>query len=124
MEVVPSADFSKQFCPSDYCHKTVTHPPLSPHLTHTHTHTPHTHTHTEYDQCKRRLLFLDLPGVDKDASEHQKLLQISALMNLHAELMVRSAGVLLKFVEKRRLGIELEECTARVPLLAVKNFSL
>ncbi|XP_064386195.1 mutS protein homolog 5-like [Halichondria panicea] len=78
----------------------------------------------KYDQCKRRLLFLDLPGVDKEASEHQKLLQISGLIDLRAELMVRSAGVLLKFVEKRRLGIELEECTARVPLLAVKNFSL
>ncbi len=76
------------------------------------------------DQCRRRLLSLDLPGVDKEAGEHQRLLQVTSLIDLRCELVVRSAGVLIKYVEKRRLGMELEEATARVPLLAVKSFTL
>ncbi len=79
----------------------------------------------EYDQCRRRILALpNLPRVDREASEHQKLLQISSLINFDCELMVRSLGVLLKYIEKKRLGIELEECTTRIPLLDIKTFSM
>ena len=37
---------------------------------------------------------------------------------------VRSVGALLKYIEKKRLGVELEDEGVRVPILAVKHFSL
>lgn len=39
-------------------------------------------------------------------------------------LQVRATGGLLKYLEKRRVGIELEEADARVPILDLKTFSL
>ena len=39
-------------------------------------------------------------------------------------LEVRCVGALLKYVEKKRLGVELEEEGVRIPILAVKHFSL
>jgi len=37
---------------------------------------------------------------------------------------VRSLGVLLKYVDKKRLGVELEDSGTRVPILAIQTFSL
>ena len=37
---------------------------------------------------------------------------------------VRSMGALLKFLDKHRVGVELEDTSVRIPLLAVKPFSL
>ena len=37
---------------------------------------------------------------------------------------VRSMGALLKFLDKHRVGVELEDTSVRIPLLAVKHFSL
>ena len=37
---------------------------------------------------------------------------------------VQAAGALLKYLEKMRIGIELEDSDVRVPVLAVHMFSL
>ena len=37
---------------------------------------------------------------------------------------VRSVGGLLKYIERKRLGVELEEEEVKVPIIAVKYFSL
>ena len=39
-------------------------------------------------------------------------------------LQVRSLGVLMKYLEKKRVGFELEESGVRVPILAIRRFSL
>lgn len=83
--------------------------------------------HTEYDASKRRLLGLSkLPGVDKPdmLDEEQKLVQMSSVIPLDSINLVCSIGVLVKYVEKHRLGIELDDKTERLPILAIKNFSL
>ena len=37
---------------------------------------------------------------------------------------VRSAGALIKYIDKKRIGVELEDPAMRVPILALKVFSL
>ena len=86
----------------------------------------HTH-HTEYDTNKRRLLALPkLPGVENYdvIDEEQKLVQMSCVIPLDSINLVCSIGVLVKYVEKNRFGTELEDQTERIPLLAIRNFSL
>ena len=39
-------------------------------------------------------------------------------------LQVRTLGALLKYMDKKRIGVELEGANVRVPILAVKSFSL
>lgn len=83
--------------------------------------------HIEYEANKRRLLALPkLPGVDNSdiVDEEQTLVQMSSVIPLESVNLVCSVGVLIKHVERKRLGTELEDKTARIPILAVKNFSL
>lgn len=37
---------------------------------------------------------------------------------------VRSAGALIKYIDKKRIGVELEDPDVRVPILGLKVFSL
>ena len=37
---------------------------------------------------------------------------------------VRSAGALIKYIDKKRIGVELEDPATRVPILSLKVFSL
>ena len=37
---------------------------------------------------------------------------------------VKTLGALLKYMDKKGIGVELEEANVRVPILAVKPFSL
>ena len=39
-------------------------------------------------------------------------------------LQVRSLGALLKYLEKKRVGIELDDAGTRVPILTIKKFTL
>jgi hypothetical protein len=39
-------------------------------------------------------------------------------------VQVRAAGALIKFLEKQRVGIELEDATAKIPVLTVRLFTL
>ena len=45
-------------------------------------------------------------------------------VNVHQFLQVRSTGALIKYVDKKRIGIELEDPDVRVPILGLKVFSL
>jgi len=39
-------------------------------------------------------------------------------------LQVRAVGGLVKFLEKNRIGVELEEAGTRIPIIALKVFTL
>ena len=56
--------------------------------------------------------------------EEQRLVQMSCMIPLESVNLICSVGVIVKYVERNRLGTELEDKTARIPILAVKNFSL
>ena len=67
-----------------------------------------------------------LPGVENSdkLDDEQRLVQMSCVIPLESINLVCSIGVLVKYVEKNRLGNELEDKTERIPILAVRNFSL
>ena len=44
--------------------------------------------------------------------------------NVYQFLQVRSAGALIKYIDKKRIGVELEDPDVRVPILGLKVFSL
>ncbi|XP_013398574.1 mutS protein homolog 5 [Lingula anatina] len=74
--------------------------------------------------CKRRLLTVNLPGIPDHFDESQKTLYLSSLVPMDCTNMVRATGALLKYLEKCRVGVELEGADVRVPVLALKTFSL
>ncbi len=84
----------------------------------------------EYESCKRRVISQPFPGLDKgvgkweELNDEQRQIFISSLIPLDSVNMVRSLGALFKFVDKRRLGVELEDASIRVPILALHHFSL
>ena len=39
-------------------------------------------------------------------------------------LQVRSLGALMKYLDKNRVGIELEEFGTKIPILSIKRFTL
>ena len=75
-------------------------------LTHTHAHA-HTHTHMHTHAHTNAHTYMRM-----HTHTHFHLPQ------------VRSLGVLLKYVDKKRLGVELEDSGTRVPILAIQTFSL
>lgn len=76
------------------------------------------------DICKRRILNLDLPSLPKHYTESERTLYISSLVPFDNQCMIRATGGLLKYLEKMRVGIELEDTDVRVPILDVKTFTL
>lgn len=77
-----------------------------------------------FEVCKRRLLSTELPTMPKHFLENERNLYLSSLIPFENVLMVRAAGSLLKYLEKNRVGIELEADHIKVPILNIKTFSL
>ena len=63
-------------------------------------------------------------GQWEELTDEQHQVCVSSVLPLESVNMVRALGVLLKYVDKRRLGVELEERGVRVPILALRHFSL
>ncbi|XP_069491252.1 mutS protein homolog 5 isoform X2 [Ambystoma mexicanum] len=57
-------------------------------------------------------------------TETERILYLSSVIPFDSPTMVRALGGLLKFLERRRIGVELEDLTVGVPILAFKKFSL
>ncbi|XP_074643458.1 mutS protein homolog 5-like [Tubulanus polymorphus] len=76
------------------------------------------------DVCKRRLLAIDLPSIPEHYTETERTIHVSSLVPFDNVNMVRATGALLKFLEKNRIGVELEDAEVRVPIIALKVFSL
>ncbi|ESO92536.1 hypothetical protein LOTGIDRAFT_233005 [Lottia gigantea] len=74
--------------------------------------------------CKRRILSIDLPAMPKHYTDTERILYMSSLISFDNVSMVKATGGLLKFLEKKRIGVELESHDVRVPVLGFKNFSL
>nr|XP_014350760.1 PREDICTED: mutS protein homolog 5 [Latimeria chalumnae] len=73
---------------------------------------------------KQRILSAHLPFVPPHLTEAEKILYLSSVIPFDSPTMVRALGGLLKFLDRRRVGVELEESTIRVPILAFKKFIL
>ncbi|XP_077981938.1 mutS protein homolog 5-like [Glandiceps talaboti] len=73
---------------------------------------------------KRKILSLNLPCIPEHYTENERVIYMSSLVPFEQVNMIRSMGALLKYLDKKRIGVELEDQSVRVPVLALKTFSL
>uniref|UniRef100_A0A3Q2CPE0 MutS protein homolog 5 n=1 Tax=Cyprinodon variegatus TaxID=28743 RepID=A0A3Q2CPE0_CYPVA len=66
---------------------------------------------------KQRLLSAYLPFLPACTSERDKLSYLSSCITFDSPLMLRAVGALLKCLDRRRVGVELEDSTIGVPIL-------
>ncbi|KAM7432071.1 MutS protein 5 [Porites harrisoni] len=78
-----------------------------------------------FEVCKRRIIALNgLPGIPQHFTDDERDIHMSSLVPFDSSNMVRSAGALIKYIDKKRIGVELEDPDVRVPILGLKVFSL
>uniref|UniRef100_T1ITD3 DNA mismatch repair proteins mutS family domain-containing protein n=1 Tax=Strigamia maritima TaxID=126957 RepID=T1ITD3_STRMM len=76
------------------------------------------------DSSKRRIANLQLPNSPKLITDADRAIFISSLVNFQCISMVRALGGLLRYIDKHRIGVQLEERGIRVPIIAINSFSL
>ncbi|XP_070564390.1 mutS protein homolog 5-like isoform X2 [Ptychodera flava] len=73
---------------------------------------------------KRRILNLNLASIPQHYTEDQRLIYMSSLVPFELVNMVRAVGGLLKYLDKNRIGVQLEDSNIKVPIIDLKVFSL
>ncbi|XP_025941490.1 mutS protein homolog 5 [Apteryx rowi] len=78
----------------------------------------------DLEVSKQRILSRQFPFIPSHMTTTEKILYLSSIIPFESPLMIRALGGLLKFLDRRRVGVELEESTVAVPILAFKKFVL
>ncbi|XP_054903936.1 mutS protein homolog 5 isoform X3 [Poeciliopsis prolifica] len=73
---------------------------------------------------KQRLLSAHLPFLPSCISERDKMSYLSSCITFDSPLMLRAVGALLKCLDRRRVGVELEDNTVGVPILQFHAYTL
>ncbi|XP_063055890.1 mutS protein homolog 5 isoform X2 [Engraulis encrasicolus] len=73
---------------------------------------------------KQRLLAANLPFLPPTITEKEKIPYLSSCFSFDSILMVRAVGALLKCLDKRRVGVELEDSSVGIPILQFRVCSL
>uniref|UniRef100_A0A8B9GXH9 MutS protein homolog 5 n=1 Tax=Astyanax mexicanus TaxID=7994 RepID=A0A8B9GXH9_ASTMX len=73
---------------------------------------------------KQRLLSAHLPFLPSSITENEKIPYLSSCIPFDSVLMVRSIGGLLKCLDRRRVGVELEDSSVGVPILQLLTYTL
>ncbi|XP_005937679.1 mutS protein homolog 5 isoform X2 [Haplochromis burtoni] len=73
---------------------------------------------------KQRLLSANLPFLPTCISERDKLSYLSSCISFDSSLMLRAVGALLKCLDRRRVGVELEDSSVGVPILQFHAYTL
>ncbi|XP_073494106.1 mutS protein homolog 5 [Phyllobates terribilis] len=72
--------------------------------------------------CKQRVLSEHFSMLPSNLTEPEKILHLSSVIPFDCPLMVCALGGLLKFLDRRRIGIELEDSSVGVPILTIKKY--
>ncbi|KAM9852103.1 mutS protein homolog 5 [Aulostomus maculatus] len=73
---------------------------------------------------KQRLLSAHLPFLPASISERDKMSYLSSCISFDSPLMMRAVGALLKCLDRRRVGVELEDSSVGVPILHFHAYTL
>ncbi|XP_004624357.1 mutS protein homolog 5 isoform X2 [Octodon degus] len=73
---------------------------------------------------KQRLLSGNYAFIPESMTATEKILFLSSIIPFDCLLTVRALGGLLKFLGRRRIGVELEDSNVSVPILGFKKFAL
>uniref|UniRef100_A0AAV2MCS9 DNA mismatch repair protein n=1 Tax=Knipowitschia caucasica TaxID=637954 RepID=A0AAV2MCS9_KNICA len=76
------------------------------------------------DVGKQRLLSANLPFLPASITEKDKLSYLSSCISFDSPLMLRSLGALLKCLDRRRVGVELEDSSVGVPIMQLLAYTL
>ncbi|XP_034030734.1 mutS protein homolog 5 [Thalassophryne amazonica] len=73
---------------------------------------------------KQRLLSARLPFLPASISEREKMSYLSSCISFDSPLMLRAVGALIKCLDRRRVGVELEDSTVGVPIMQFHAYTL
>ncbi|XP_031659242.1 mutS protein homolog 5 [Oncorhynchus kisutch] len=73
---------------------------------------------------KQRLLSAHFPFLPPAVSESERIPYLSSCISFDSPLMLRSVGALLKCLDRRRVGVELEDSSVGVPILQFHAYTL
>ncbi|KAJ8354533.1 hypothetical protein SKAU_G00221000 [Synaphobranchus kaupii] len=73
---------------------------------------------------KQRLLSAHLPSLPPSITEKERIPYLSSCLPFDCTLMLRSIGALLKCLDKRRVGVELEDSSVGVPIFQFQIYTL
>ncbi|XP_050984827.1 mutS protein homolog 5 [Labeo rohita] len=73
---------------------------------------------------KQRLLSAHLPSLPPTITESEKITYLSSCIPLDSVLMMRSIGGLLKCLERRRVGFDMEDSSTGIPILQFLTYTL
>ncbi|XP_053699644.1 mutS protein homolog 5 isoform X2 [Synchiropus splendidus] len=73
---------------------------------------------------KQRLLAAHLPFLSTSISPQDKFAYLSSCISFDSPLMMRAVGGLLKCLDKKRVGVELEDSSVGVPIIKIRAYTL
>ncbi|XP_017280442.1 mutS protein homolog 5 [Kryptolebias marmoratus] len=73
---------------------------------------------------KQRLLSAHLPFLPGSISDRDKMSYLTSCITFDSPLMLRAVGALLKCLDRRRVGVELEDSSVGVPILQFHAYTL
>ncbi|XP_076832960.1 mutS protein homolog 5 isoform X2 [Brachyhypopomus gauderio] len=73
---------------------------------------------------KQRLLSAHLPFVPSSVTERDRISYLSSCVPFDSVIMLRTVGALLKCLDRRRVGVELEDSSVGVPVLQFLTYTL
>ncbi|CAL8290801.1 unnamed protein product [Merluccius merluccius] len=73
---------------------------------------------------KQRLLSAHLPFLPASITERERVSYLTSYISFDSPLMLRSLGALLKCLDRRRVGVELEDSSVGVPILQFHTYTL
>uniref|UniRef100_A0A4W5LRG9 MutS protein homolog 5 n=1 Tax=Hucho hucho TaxID=62062 RepID=A0A4W5LRG9_9TELE len=79
---------------------------------------------TGLEVSKQRLLSAHFPFLPPAVSERERISYLSSCISFDSPLMLRSVGALLKCLDRRRVGVELEDSSVGVPILQFHTYTL
>jgi DNA mismatch repair protein MSH5 len=79
-----------------------------------------------YEHGKKRIMQLKLKKFLKlnITDDTERYIYFSSFLNFESVLMIRSIGALLKYLDKNRIGVQLEEMTIHTPIVTFKSIKL
>ncbi|XP_068106499.1 mutS protein homolog 5 isoform X2 [Hyperolius riggenbachi] len=72
--------------------------------------------------CKQRIIMGNFSSLPSNLSDSEKILHLSSIIPFDCPLMVCTLGGLLKYIDRHRIGIQLEDSNVGVPILSLRKY--
>lgn len=76
------------------------------------------------DQSRQRIMCLNVLRMPKMLPEREFEIYLSSIFSFDSAVMIRAVGGLLKYLDKKRIGVELEDPSVQVPVTEICPFKL